>query len=343
MSDSLIRYFYCAVCKQVMKLDIARLIVSRLLVTAASGGGKSWLLRKILEGVSKATQTIVIDTEGEFATLREKRDMVLAGPGGEVPAEPRSAALLCRRLMELNLSAVIDVSELARHDKRAFVANFINTMVDLPRTLWRPCVVAVDETHEYAAGRQEDRERARRWRAGQQGPQARVLPARRDAAAAEARQGRRGGTEERLHRPDVPRRRPQARRRPLGFGKDRWPEIRDLSPPGHEGEFFCFGPALNHRGVTKFRAGQVETTHPKAGQGRMASPPEPSAKIRGVLDELKDLTRRGRAGDSRPGGGEETDRRTAAGVEDGAEECAGEHGSDERGRAFIRIEITNQT
>jgi DNA helicase HerA-like ATPase len=87
-------------------LDVARLLVSRLLVTAASGGGKSYLLRKILECVSKTTQTIVIDPEGEFSSLREIRDMVLVGPDGDIPADPRSAGLLCRRLIETNVSAV---------------------------------------------------------------------------------------------------------------------------------------------------------------------------------------------------------------------------------------------
>lgn len=70
-----------------VKMDVARLLVTRLLITADSGGGKSYLLRKILEQVSRTTQTIVFDPEGEFSSLREIRDMVLAGPGGEVPAE----------------------------------------------------------------------------------------------------------------------------------------------------------------------------------------------------------------------------------------------------------------
>ena len=52
--------------------DIPELLVSRLLVQANSGGGKSFLLRRLLEqGFSKA-QEIVTDIAGEFATLREK-------------------------------------------------------------------------------------------------------------------------------------------------------------------------------------------------------------------------------------------------------------------------------
>lgn len=278
-----------------VKLDVSRLIVSRMLVTASSGGGKSYLLRKILEGVSKTTQTIVVDTEGEFASLREKRDMVLAGPAGEAPADPRSAGLLCRRLMELNLSAVVDVSDLARSDKRQFVARFIDTLVDLPRALWRPCVLTVDELHEFAPeGEKTDSGRAISLLASKGrkrgycllGATQRLQKLDKDVAA-ELKNVFIGQMVL-----DVDLRRAADF---LGMSKDRWSDIRDLSPPDREGEFFGFGPALSHRGVLKFRGGEVETTHPRAGQGRLAEPPAPSEKIRGVLEELKDLPQQAEA------------------------------------------------
>jgi len=51
--------------------------------------GKSWLLRLIAERAG--IQTIVLDNEGEFASLREAVDMLLVGAGGELPANPRHA------------------------------------------------------------------------------------------------------------------------------------------------------------------------------------------------------------------------------------------------------------
>jgi hypothetical protein len=45
-------------------------------------------------------QTIILDNEGEFATLREKIDVLLVGDGGELAADVRSAGLLARRLLE---------------------------------------------------------------------------------------------------------------------------------------------------------------------------------------------------------------------------------------------------
>ncbi len=63
-------------------LDLDRLISTRLLVQANSGGGKSWALRRLLEQTHGSVQQIVIDPEGEFASLRERFDYVLASRQG---------------------------------------------------------------------------------------------------------------------------------------------------------------------------------------------------------------------------------------------------------------------
>jgi hypothetical protein len=44
--------------------------------------------------------------EGEFANLREAVDVLLVGASGELPANPRHAALLAPRLLEYKVSAV---------------------------------------------------------------------------------------------------------------------------------------------------------------------------------------------------------------------------------------------
>jgi hypothetical protein len=53
-----------------LDLDLPKLVDTRLLIQANSGGGKSWLLRLIAERAG--IQTIVLDNEGEFASLRER-------------------------------------------------------------------------------------------------------------------------------------------------------------------------------------------------------------------------------------------------------------------------------
>ena len=82
---------------EALALDIPRLIDTRMLIQGNSGAGKSWLLRLLAEQAGGRVQTIILDPEGEYATLREKLDMVLVGRDGEVPAEPRGAGLLARK------------------------------------------------------------------------------------------------------------------------------------------------------------------------------------------------------------------------------------------------------
>ncbi len=79
-----------------VSLDLDILLRTRLLIQANSGGGKSYLLRRLAEQFFGKIQVILIDPEGEFATLREKFGYVLVGEGGETLADPRSAKLLAQ-------------------------------------------------------------------------------------------------------------------------------------------------------------------------------------------------------------------------------------------------------
>ena len=84
-----------------MECDLEALIDTRLLVQANSGAGKSWCIRRILEQTHGQVQHLIIDPEGEFASLRERYDYVLAArQGGDTAADPRSAKLLAERLAQ---------------------------------------------------------------------------------------------------------------------------------------------------------------------------------------------------------------------------------------------------
>jgi len=108
-----------------LAIDVARLIDTRLLVQSNSGGGKSWVIRRLLEQTAKHVQQIMLDTEGEFATLREKYDCVICAPhGADAVANPQTAALLARRLRENRVSAIIDLYDLKMHERRRFVRLF---------------------------------------------------------------------------------------------------------------------------------------------------------------------------------------------------------------------------
>jgi DNA helicase HerA-like ATPase len=132
-------------------VDLDRLIGTRLLVQANSGGGKSWAIRRLLEQTHGKVQQIVIDPEGEFATLREKFDYVLAArQGGDTLADPRTAKLLAERLLELGVSAILDIYELQPRERVSFVKLFLEALVDAKKELWHPVLVVLDEAHVFA-------------------------------------------------------------------------------------------------------------------------------------------------------------------------------------------------
>lgn len=139
-------------------LDLEIVLRSNLLFQANSGGGKSYGLRRLIEQAYGHVPIIVIDPEGEFSTLREKYDFLLVGKGGDTPADIRSAKLLAHRILKLGVSAVCDIFELSKADRKAWVSAFIAALVDAPKELWRDFLIIIDEAHEFVpeAGRNTD-------------------------------------------------------------------------------------------------------------------------------------------------------------------------------------------
>src|SRR5229473_2965529 len=266
-----------------LELDLPALVDTRLLIQANSGGGKSWLLRLIAERAG--IQTIVLDNEGEFASLREAVDVLLVGASGELPANPRHAALLARRLLEYKVSAVVDLYELKLAERRHFVKLFLESLIHLPRDLWRPTLVILDEAHIYCpergSGEAESTEAVislmsqgrKRGYAGVIATQ-RLSKLHKDAAA-EANNviiGRTWLDADQVRAGDA-----------LGLSKADRLKLRDVG----QGEFYAFGPALGQPGVVRFCSDKVRTTHPRSGQRHLLT--APSRAIRGVLAKFGDL------------------------------------------------------
>lgn len=137
-----------------IRMELSVLIDSRMLLCANSGGGKSYTLRKILEQTSGEVISIILDVEGEFKTLREKYDFILIGQRADVAISIKAAHLLPQKLMDLNISTIIDISDLKMHDRILYMKKFLEALMELPRKYWKPCLVIVDEAHMYC-GQQE--------------------------------------------------------------------------------------------------------------------------------------------------------------------------------------------
>jgi hypothetical protein len=270
-----------------VKIDLQRLLEGRLLLQANSGGGKSYAVRKLCEITHGHIQQIVLDPEGEFATLREKLDYILIGKDGDIPINLRASELLARKILELGTSAIIDLYELKHNERKRFVKLFLDSLVNAPKKLWHPCIIVLDEAHVFAPESSHG--------------QAESLDSVKDLAT----RGRKRGfalvaATQRLSKLskdvvaelntkligrsalDVDMKRAGFE---LGFtSKEDLFSLRQLE----KGQFFAFGPALTAQ-VTKIKIGLCKTKHPQAGQIQKNMNIAPRAKIQQILSKLSDL------------------------------------------------------
>lgn len=276
-----------------LSLDLLRLVDSRMLINANSGGGKSYLLRLIAERACEHVQTIILDPEGEFVTLREKFDFILVGEQGEIPCEVRSAALLARKLLELQANAVIDLYDLKLPERRRFVKLFLESLMHLPKTLWHPCLIMLDEAHlfcpEHASGQAESTNAVIDLMSqGRKRSYCGILATQRLSKLHKDAEAETNNVVIGRTWLDVDQKRASAL---LGFGKEKHGELRDREP----GSFYGFGPAFSQQGVITFKADAVQTTHPKPGQRHKLTPPKPSEAVKRIVADLADLPQQAEA------------------------------------------------
>lgn len=237
-----------------------RLVASRLLITAASGAGKSWALRRLIEQTRNAVPHLIIDPEGEFHTLADVGLKVVECSSGHVAG---AADLVYDWLENRSRSVVFDISELTPESRISFVGNFLTALVNLSKDLWSPVAVVIDEVHLFApqaANVASSKPLKDLLARGRKRGQFAVIATQRVSklskdVVAECLNYMVGKSTLDL---DV--------RRGLdvlglpGSADDR---IRNLDV----GQFFCHGPAFGGGPVQLCKVGGVETTHPKIGGG----------------------------------------------------------------------------
>lgn len=273
-----------------VSLDIEKLIETRMLINATSGAGKSWMVRRILEQSYGKVQHIVLDLEGEFITLREKFDYLIAGVDGDVPLDHKTAGTLVEQIMENRISAILDMSEMKKEDRKPFVRKFIEKLMHLPKRLWEPLFVIIDEAHHFAPQTSKDEsgpaviDLITRGRKRFYCP---ILSTQRLAkvnkdACAELLNVFIGKTTL-----DVDQHR-AAEYLGLSSREDRI-GLRNLN----RGDFHCFGEAVqggepNDFGIRTVAIGGVQTTHSKKEQRTTFTVPEPKGGLKKILDALKE-------------------------------------------------------
>ena len=267
-----------------VKIDLPKLIESRALIQANSGGGKSFTIRRVTEQAFGKVQIIILDPEGEFGNLRGKYDFVYVGPNGDAPAEPRSAALLARRLLETKASAIVDIFELGAQERKHFVRLFLDAMVNAPKELWHDCIIILDEAHKFAPEKEQSEALEAVADMASRGRKRGfcLIPATQRPAklnkdvAAECNNKLIGRASL-----DIDRKRSAEE---LGFTtKDEILSLRNLEP----GEFYAFGPAIS-KDIVRVKVGGLQVPMPARGQSAK-SVPAPTEKVKQILAQFKDL------------------------------------------------------
>lgn len=263
-------------------IALDRLIGSHACVVANSGGGKSGLVRRILETTYGQVQHIVFDPEDEFYSLRERFSYVIAGgDGGDIPATIEGAAALARATLEHDFSLIVQLNDLGA-DAPEYVAGFLGGLMAAPRELWRPVLVAIDEAQRFApstgagtvaSAAVQDllfRGRKRGFTAILASLRISVIDPGIRGMCNNWLLGRVGQALDRNLMADQ-----------LGFTQK---EGRERLRGIEERHFYGFGPAIAAEPIL-FRVDDVETTPVRPGQAKVPTPPAPDA-LRKILAGL---------------------------------------------------------
>ncbi len=132
---------------QSVHINIEELLATRLLVQGNSGSGKSHLLRRLLEESAHLVQQVVIDPEGDFATLADAYNHVVIDAGDY---NEREIATMGSRIREHRASIILNLEALELEAQMTCAAAFLNAMFDAPRDHWYPALVVVDEAQMFA-------------------------------------------------------------------------------------------------------------------------------------------------------------------------------------------------
>ncbi len=269
-------------------IDVPNLIATRLLIQANSGGGKSYIVRKLLETTYGKVQHIVLDMEGDFKTLRERYDYILAGEDGDIPVHPQAAGVMAREFLALKASIIIDLYELEHDQRIRFVKLFLEAMINAKKSLWHPVLVLLDEGHVFApekvsaasTGAVVEMASRGRKRGFCLVPATQRLAKLSKDVAAECNNkmiGRTGLVADMKRAAEE-----------LGFtSKEEMIGLRRLAP----GEFYVFGPSISNS-VEKIKIGKVLTTHPDPGAGIKSFTPPATSKVKSVLTKLGDIPKK---------------------------------------------------
>jgi hypothetical protein len=123
--------------------------------------GKSYLARKLAEGLHGAgQQLVIIDPKGDWWGIRSSADgksdglpiLIIGGEHGDIPLDPGAGETIAKLVVEETVSVLLDLSELRKHEIATFMPAFMEPLYRLKaREQYRtPLMVLTDEADAIA-------------------------------------------------------------------------------------------------------------------------------------------------------------------------------------------------
>lgn len=268
---------------QTLAFDLFKFLESRLLIQASSGGGKSYLLRRIVEETFRQEVPVwIVDPEGEYSTLREKFDLIIfAVEDGDLDLAPETVEQTLPVLLKKGISCVFDLSDLNLDEKRARVVQICQAILALGKPDWKSLLLCLDEAQIFAP----------------EGKSSASIEAVTDLASRIRKRGvglvvatqrlsalDKNLTSHLLNRiigyclEDI-----EISRAANYIGKNEAKKLQTFYP----GDFYALGSALNFRKSTYFHCAPVLTTHPDPSTRRNLAAPPATTELSGLVEELK--------------------------------------------------------
>ncbi len=130
-------------------IDAQALLTGRCCVIGQSGSGKSYLVGVIAEELSKnGLPYVIIDTEGEYYSLKNAFDVIWVGGAGADLQLDADYGRLFEKSMEAGVPVIFDVSE--ELDKAGRVESMLSALYALGEKARSPYLVIIEEADKFA-------------------------------------------------------------------------------------------------------------------------------------------------------------------------------------------------
>jgi hypothetical protein len=129
-------------------VDADKIVMGRTFLAAITRYGKSWCARRLVEQLYGKAGIIIIDPEGEYASLREKFLFLILGQ--DVTLQTEDVKYTVDKILEKNLSVIIDLSLIDEEYGKKYVSDFIKHLMFIETKLRKPYLVVVEEADQFA-------------------------------------------------------------------------------------------------------------------------------------------------------------------------------------------------